>query len=90
MSAANSPAATLLIDDCLRKMIKKHGGGHFMEAKNDPKVPRAAHSPFGDFPLGYSVPKKVPNATFQLSAAIEQSHAASAPNKLTKGEGLGG
>ena len=64
MSAANSPAATLLIDDCLRKMLQKHGGAGYLEAKNDPRVPRASHSPFGDFPNGYNVPKREPNATF--------------------------
>lgn len=54
-------------------------------------MPRASHSPFGDFPKGYSVKKYTPNPTFSLEQHIEASHAASHPNTLTiRGQGTGG
>jgi hypothetical protein len=49
-------AGTLLIDDCLTKMIHRDGSKSLKTAKNAGLVPMGSHSLFGDFPPDYMGP----------------------------------
>jgi hypothetical protein len=54
-------------------------------------LPRNSHSPFGDFPEGYSVPKPKVAHEFKMSPTLEVTQAASYSNVYTKkGIGSGG
>jgi len=47
------PAGTLLIEDCLKKMIYRDGSRDVRRQKERGLIPPGAHSPFGDFPPDY-------------------------------------
>lgn len=86
---SQSPAQFLAAQDHLRKMLRKTGT---ISPPPDHKfLPKNNHSPFGDFPDGYNVPKKTVETEFKLKETHEASQAASHPNVHTqKGNGTGG
>lgn len=50
-------ASNLIIEDHLSKILSKTDTKGWKSYDN-PCLPRAQHSPFGDFPADYSLPKK--------------------------------
>lgn len=84
-----SPVQFLTSEDHLRKMLRKTG--EISNSKDVRYLPRNNHSPFGDFPQGYSVPKKPVNTEFEIRPSHEASQAASTSNSFAKkGLGTGG
>jgi hypothetical protein len=47
------PAATLLLDDALKKLIYRDGSKDYRREKERGMIPPGSHSPFGDFPPDY-------------------------------------
>ena len=84
-----SPAQFLSAEDHLRKMLAKTGNLNLDKEKQ--YLPKNNHSPFGNFPDGYTIPKKTVATEFAINPAHEQTQAASHPNQLTvRGQGSGG
>jgi len=52
-----TPAATVLLDDALKKIIHRDGSKSFKVEKASSMIPRGMHSCFGDYPLD-AAPKK--------------------------------
>jgi len=83
-----TPANDLIFEDHLRKMMGKTSNTNYKPG-NSKLVPRANHSPFGDFPKEF-LPKKEKKEDFSTDH-FEQSQAATASNLFTKkGQGFGG
>jgi hypothetical protein len=80
-----SPAMTLLVDDCLTKMIHRDGSKSLRREKERGMVPRGAHSIFGDFP-----PDAVPKNCYKAKmSSTGMSKSSSSPN-LSRPNTVGG
>ena len=72
MAFAQSPAQYLCTEDHLRKILNKTGN---LPPKTEKHVPKNNHSPFGNFPQGYSIPKRQPKPEFNLHPTHPTSQA---------------
>ncbi len=59
MAFNQSPATMLATQDHIRNMLAKTGNSNPNPARKF--APTNSHSPFGDFPDGFAVPKKTVN-----------------------------
>ena len=95
-----SYASTMIVEDHLKKCLAKTTNKPF-KVQNNKLLPKAQHSPFGDFPKEYMPGKKNPVTDLEPLDKFEQSIAAKGVCKcsfftdcivaiLKKGEGLGG
>jgi len=82
-------ASTMVVEDHLKKCLAKTSGKPF-KASNNKLLPKAQHSPFGDFPGDYMPKKKMGVTDMGPTVAMEQSIAATGTAILKKGGGLGG
>mmetsp|Transcript_17959 Transcript_17959/g.32300 ORF Transcript_17959/g.32300 Transcript_17959/m.32300 type:complete len:309 (+) Transcript_17959:88-1014(+) len=89
LASTQSPAQFLQTQDYLRKMLRKTNS--IPETKERNLLPRNSHSPFGDFPDGFNVPKPKVSTEFKMSPTLEVTQAASHSNTYAKkGIGSGG
>jgi hypothetical protein len=89
LTYTQSPASFLAAEDHVRKMLQKSGE---IPQKNYAKyLPRNKHSPFGDFPEGYTIPKPatLPSNESQVSQQNPNPFA-TATSFTRKGRGSGG
>lgn len=79
-------ASQLLTEDYLKTCLAKSKGASFRQSQNK-LVPRANHSPFGDFPKGH-LPKKG-NVFSDMNIGIQERSQAAASSNLFVVKGLG-
>jgi len=89
----NNAAASMIIEDHIKKVLYKGTKKQLVEAKNDKLVPRMNHSAFGDFPKDYlpktkALQKKLAEKKRKEAEALEAAKPKVTP--LKKGKGLGG
>lgn len=93
MSMRNTIASNLILEDHVKKIAVRNTGKRLVEAKNDQKVPRMKHSPFGDFPSKLIRTDKM-RQTFQSNSSPnkfdDMTNANKAAQALKKGMGSGG
>ena len=85
------PASQLLVEDHLKKCLSKTTA-HTWKPYDNPNLPRAQHSAFGDFPNEYMKNSKKTAGVTAVKPIDKQevSLAASGTAILKKGDGLGG
>jgi len=74
MAFAQSPAQFLCTEDHLRKILSKTEGQSPFK-KEQKFLPKNNHSPFGNFPQDYKIPKKNPEPEFSLHPTHTASQA---------------
>ena len=84
-----NPASQLLVEDHLKKCLSKTTAKTWKPYDN-PNLPRAQHSAFGDFPKDYLKRKAAGVTTVKPIDKHEVSIAASGTAILKKGDGNGG
>lgn len=84
-----NPASQLLVEDHLKKCLSKTSAKTWKPYDN-PNLPRAQHSAFGDFPNEYMKNSKKGVTAVKPIDKQEVSIAASGTAILKKGDGLGG
>ena len=90
MMVRNTQASNLILEDHVRKLMSK-GGPKIIEAKQDKKVPRVQHSPFGDFPKDYMEGvKQTKKMTANVKPAADVQLGVTGHQTLKKGAGSGG
>jgi hypothetical protein len=76
-----SYASTMIVEDHLKKLLTSTSNKPFKVADNK-LLPRAQHSPFGDFPNEYLPPKKQTVTEIEPIDKHEQSIAAKGARKF--------
>ena len=76
-----SYASTMIVEDHLKKCLAKTTNKPF-KVQNNKLLPKAQHSPFGDFPKEYMPGKKNPVTELEPLDKFEQSIAAKGVCKL--------
>jgi hypothetical protein len=84
-----NPASQLLVEDHLKKCLSKTTAKTWKPYDN-PNLPRAQHSAFGDFPKDYLKRKAAGVTTVKPIDKHEVSIAATGTSILKKGDGNGG
>jgi len=84
-----NPASQLLVEDHLKKCLSKTTTKTWKPYDN-PNLPRAQHSAFGDFPTEYMKRKAAGVTAIKPIDKQEVSIAATGTAILKKGDGLGG
>jgi hypothetical protein len=82
-------ASSMIVEDHLKRCLAKTSNKPF-KTSNNKLLPKAQHSPFGDFPKDYLPNKKSLCTAVEPIDKHEQSLAASGTAILKKGQGLGG
>ena len=91
MFVAGKVASSMVNEDALKKCLAKTSNKPYAPHKSK-LLPRAQHSPFGDFPAEHMPKKTAGGATAPQAATAghEASLAVTGVQKLKKGEGRGG
>jgi len=83
MSKSSQAAATLILDDTLKKMIHRDGSKSYKDGKRNRMLPLGNHCSFGDFPKDLA-----PQAWSAVKTKPRLSKSASAPGLGVQGSGM--